>query len=67
MDELIAKITEKTGVTADKAKEMVAITSDWMKDKLPSDLSDQVSAVLTDASEIASTAGVRVLIIQIQT
>lgn len=58
MDELIALITEKTGVTAEKAREMVAITTEWMTDKLPADLSDQVTAALTGAGSIASsTAG----------
>ncbi len=56
MDELIAQITEKTGVTAEKAKEMIGITTEWMKDKLPEDLAGQVTAALSGAGEWASTA-----------
>jgi uncharacterized protein YjbJ (UPF0337 family) len=56
MDELIAQITEKTGVTADKAKDMLGVTTEWMKAKLPADLSDQVTAALTGATGIASSA-----------
>ncbi len=56
MDDLIAQITEKTGVTADKAKEMIGVTTEWMKDKLPESLADQVSAALSGAGEMASSA-----------
>ncbi len=56
MDDLIAQITEKTGVTADKAKEMIGVTTEWMKDKLPENLADQVSAALSGAGDMASTA-----------
>ena len=56
MEELIAQITEKTGVTAEKAKEMVGVTTEWMADKLPESLADQVSAALSGAGEMASSA-----------
>lgn len=56
MDELIAQIMEKTGVTAEKAKEMVGVTSEWMKDKLPESLADQVTAALAGAGEMATSA-----------
>lgn len=56
MDELVAQIMEKTGVTAEKAREMIGVTTEWMKDKLPESLGDQVSAALSGAGEIASSA-----------
>jgi len=56
VDDLIAQITEKTGVTADKAKEMLGVTTEWMKDKLPESLADQVSAALSGAGGMASSA-----------
>lgn len=56
MDELIAQITEKTGVTAEKAKEMIGVTTEWMKDKLPESLADQVTTALSGAGEVASSA-----------
>ena len=56
MDELIAQITEKTGVTAEKAKEMVGVTTEWMADKLPESLAEQVAAALAGAGGIASSA-----------
>lgn len=56
MDELIAQIMEKTGVTADKAKEMLGVTADWMKDRVPDDVADQISSILSGASEMAGNA-----------
>ena len=56
MDELIAQITEKTGVTAEKAKEMVGVTTEWMADKLPESLAEQVAAALAGAGGMASSA-----------
>jgi len=56
MDELIAQITEKTGVTADKAKEMVGVTAEWMRAQLPEDLAGQVTVVLTGAGDMATSA-----------
>jgi len=56
MDELIAQIMEKTGVTADKAKEMLGVTANWMQDRLPDDVADQISAILSGAGEMAGTA-----------
>lgn len=56
MDELIAQIMEKTGVTADKAKEMLGVTADWMKNRLPDEVADQVGSVLSGAGTMAGTA-----------
>jgi hypothetical protein len=59
VDELIAQITEKTGVTAEKAKEMIGVTTEWMKGKLPESLAEQVSAALAGAGGVASSAAAK--------
>jgi hypothetical protein len=56
MDELIAQIMEKTGVTADKAREMLGVTADWMKNRLPDDVADQIGSILAGAGDMAGTA-----------
>jgi uncharacterized protein (DUF2267 family) len=56
MDELIAQIMEKTGVTADKAKEMLGVTAEWMQNRLPEDAADQISTILSGAGDMAGTA-----------
>ena len=56
MDELIAQIMEKTGVTAEKAKEMLGVTATWMKDRLPDDVADQIGSMLSGAGDIAGSA-----------
>lgn len=56
MEELIAQITEKTGVTAEKAKEMVGVTAEWMKGKVPDDVAGQLSSLLSGAGDVAGSA-----------
>lgn len=56
MDDLIAQITEKTGVTAEKAKEMVGVTADWVKSRVPEDVADQFGSILSGAGDIAGSA-----------
>ena len=56
MDELISQIMEKTGVTADKAKEMLGVTADWMKNRFPDDVAEQIGSILAGAGDMAGTA-----------
>lgn len=56
MDDLIAQITEKTGVTAEKAKEMVGVTAEWMRGRLPEEVANQLGSILSGASDIAGSA-----------
>ncbi|MEN8234857.1 MAG: DUF2267 domain-containing protein [Actinomycetota bacterium] len=56
MEELIAQITEKTGVSAEKAKEIVAVVTEWVKEKLPEDMVNQLSGFLGGAGDAASSA-----------
>lgn len=56
MDELIAQIMDKTGVTAEKAKEMLGVTADWMKERLPDDVANQIGSIISGAGDAAGTA-----------
>jgi uncharacterized protein YjbJ (UPF0337 family) len=56
VDELIAQITEKTGVTTEKAKEMVAVTAGWMRERVPADVADQLGSILSGAGDMAGSA-----------
>lgn len=42
MDQLISSITEKTGLPADKVQEVVGMVVDFIADKLPGPIGDQV-------------------------
>lgn len=54
MDDLIAQIQEKTGLSAEKVLEVVTMVTDFFKENLPADLIDQITANIAKA---ASTAG----------
>ncbi|MEN8151820.1 MAG: TetR-like C-terminal domain-containing protein [Planctomycetota bacterium] len=56
MEELIAQITEKTGVSAEKAKEIVGVVTEWLKDKLPEEMINQIGGMLSGAGDVASSA-----------
>lgn len=51
MQELIDQITEKTGVPVEKAKEIVGVTTDWLKEKLPDDMFEHLGSFLADAGD----------------
>jgi hypothetical protein len=56
MDDLIAQISEKTGVTFQQAKEGVAISAAWVREKLPSDVAEQLGGLLDGAGDLAAGA-----------
>jgi len=56
VDDLIAQITEKTGVTTEKAMEMIGVTTEWMTANLPESLTDQVAVALAGAGGMATSA-----------
>ncbi len=56
MDDLIADIQEKTGLSADKVLEVLTMVTDFMKNQLPEDLIEQVSSYLGAATDMASGA-----------
>ena len=46
MEELIKRITEQTGISADQAKSAINTVSGYLKEKLPAPLASQVDNVL---------------------
>jgi hypothetical protein len=42
MDQLVSAITEKTGLPGDKVQEVVGMVVDFIADKLPGPIDDQV-------------------------
>lgn len=46
MDELIKRITEKTGISEDQARSAVSTVAGFLKDKLPAPIAAQVDNVL---------------------
>lgn len=58
MDELIEAIKEKTGLPADKAKGAAEAALDFIKDKLPAPLANQIDGYLEGNAEgIADAVG----------
>lgn len=47
MDELIKRITEKTGISEDQARSAVNTVAGFLKEKLPAPLAGQVDNVLS--------------------
>ncbi len=56
MNDLITQIVEKTGVTAQQAQESVAISVEWVTEKLPSDAVEQLEGLLGGATGMATGA-----------
>jgi hypothetical protein len=46
MDELIKLITQKTGISADQARQAVTVVVDFLKKKLPAPIAAQIDGVL---------------------
>ncbi len=46
MDELIKQISQKTGISADQAKQAVTMVLDFLKQRLPTPIAAQIDAVL---------------------
>jgi len=56
MEDLIAQIQEKTGLSADKVLEVVTIVTEYLKERLPDDLVAQITTYLAEAAGAASEA-----------
>jgi hypothetical protein len=56
MDDLIAEIQDKTNLSRDKVLEVVTIVTDYMKERLPDELVETVSAYLGEAGDKTATA-----------
>ena len=50
MEDLIADIQEKTGLSADKVLEVVTMVADYMKNALPEELVDKIATYLGEAA-----------------
>ena len=46
MDDLIKKIVEKVGITAEQAKGSVAVVTGFLKEKLPDPIADQIEKII---------------------
>ncbi len=51
MDELIAAISERTGLPADKAQGAAEAALDFLKDKLPAPIASQIEGFLSGNSD----------------
>ncbi len=54
MDELIAQIQDKTGLTADKAQEVITMVLGYLRDTLPDGVVDQAMGLALGAAGTAS-------------
>ena len=57
MDELIKRITEKTGISEDQARSAVNMVAGFLKEKLPAPLAGQVDNVLGGGGGVSDTLG----------
>jgi len=59
MDERINQITQRTGISAEQARQAVQVVADYLKTKLPAPLAGQVDAALSGATlgDVANQAG----------
>ncbi|MDX1450444.1 MAG: hypothetical protein R3246_15450 [Acidimicrobiia bacterium] len=57
MDELIQKITDRFNIEPDKAKEIVGTVAEFLQDKLPGPIGDQVSKFLEGGGGAGGGAG----------
>ena len=56
MEDLIAEIQEKTGLSTDKVLEVVTLVTEFMKERLPDDLIQSISGYLGEAADKAMGA-----------
>ena len=56
MDDLIKEIQERTGLSVEKATEVVNMVAAYMKNLVPDDLFDQVSGYVSSAGSAAGGA-----------
>ena len=57
MDELIKRITEKTGISEDQARSAVTTVAGFLKEKLPAPVAGQVDNVLSGAGGMTDNLG----------
>jgi hypothetical protein len=57
MDELIKRITEKTGISEDQARSAINTVAGFLKERLPAPLAGQVDNVLGGGGGMSDTLG----------
>ena len=57
MEELIKRITEKTGISEDQARSAVSTVSGFLKEKLPAPIAGQIDNVLGGAGGVTDKLG----------
>ena len=57
MDELIKRITEKTGISEDQARSAITTVSGFLKEKLPAPIAGQIDNVLGGAGGVTDKLG----------
>jgi hypothetical protein len=60
MEELVKLVSNKTGLSEDKAQKAVEVVVGYIKDKLPAPIAGQIDGLLAggvDASDIAGAVG----------
>ena len=57
MDELVKRISEKTGISEDQARSAVNVVSGFLKEKLPAPIAGQVDNVLSGAGGMTDKLG----------
>jgi len=57
MEELVKRITEKTGISEDQARTAITTVSGFLKEKLPAPLAGQVDNVLSGAGGMSDKLG----------
>lgn len=53
MEQLIQLVAEKTGLSADKAKEAVDAVLSFVKEKLPAPIAGQIDALVSGGGDVA--------------
>ena len=56
MDELVTLVQEKTGLSEDKARQAVNVVVDFLKDRLPGPIANQVDAALKNEAMMDQAA-----------
>ena len=57
MDELIKQVSERTGISEDKAKTAIDTVVGFLKERLPSPIAGQVDNVLNSSAGAIGSAG----------
>ena len=57
MDELIKKVSERTGISEDKARTAVETVVGFLKDRLPAPIAGQVDNALNSSAGAIGSAG----------